>query len=415
MLQFFAHRVPTSSCAAFAVQLKMSDSSIVGGSASDAPAAVAVRRRKRPLVVNGPLRVYAVVACAGGLCGTFNGDVPSNWSKSSCTPLLVGLLVASAWALVRPGEDEDDECTSILRAAAQASSKAADTFGYIEYPIRAAAMFLRPLGFMAGSMRDILQAIGNEGMVVSPQGGNQVATQCTVADCMRRWTTMGAEIGTVLRIAPAAAYRMVVGRWRCVHSVVLTRKVNHARLLSRNEPSWRHLGRFLVASEARAPTQTLVVQRPQERTPRWSNALYIPELVLEWVEATMHVKRVEDIHKAAGSFAKIFARSAALPVGRLTANLKRVPAELLRRARVRVDCVSMALWREMWSSMCSKVADDGLPDLYLFTDASPQWRGLEMFASSVDVLHKGALTRRMLPMVFRWTKRSWMPKVRSSP
>ena len=71
------------------------------------------------------------------------------------------------------------------------------------------------------------------------------------------------------------------------------------------------------------------------------------------------------------------------------------PYNMLRKARIKVDCVAMLLWRLFWSkirltSLC----------LYLWIDASPQRRGLEFLATSWDAFTVGAFRfRRKLPAI----------------
>eukprot|EP00959_Pyramimonas_sp_CCMP1952_P082536 1724624-Pyramimonas_sp.AAC.1 len=70
--------------------------------------------------------------------------------------------------------------------------------------------------------------------------------------------------------------------------------------------------------------------------------------------------------------------------------------ETLRRSRVRLDCVAMLLTRTLLRQMGRE------HNMYLFTDSSPQWMGLELFASSYDMISysEGAthFTRRLLPV-----------------
>lgn len=62
------------------------------------------------------------------------------------------------------------------------------------------------------------------------------------------------------------------------------------------------------------------------------------------------------------------------------------------------DCTAMLYFRLLWASMFS---DPGVGHLsvYLFTDASPQWRGLELYASTIEMFDGGTFLRRLLPMI----------------
>lgn len=84
----------------------------------------------------------------------------------------------------------------------------------------------------------------------------------------------------------------------------------------------------------------------------------------------MHMNSVSNIHQVAESFAKIFAKARGVRIADLTDRTHLVPAEVLRRARVRLDSVCMVLSREVWSPMY-KLANAGAPNLFLLTDTSP--------------------------------------------
>lgn len=118
-------------------------------------------------------------------------------------------------------------------------------------------------------------------------------------------------------------------------------------------------------------------------------------------QALRDVKR--NMHSTAKGFAKLFARRGPQTRVQLYDSLEWVHAGCLRQARVRLDCVCMNLFRLFWASLCIT-----LVDIYLFADGSPQWRGLELFAASMD-LHicdgpSVGITRRLLPCVSlpRW-------------
>ena len=71
--------------------------------------------------------------------------------------------------------------------------------------------------------------------------------------------------------------------------------------------------------------------------------------------------------------------------------------ELLRLSRVRLDLVAMLIWRHLWRRLMPESCS--ATNLYLWADASPQKRGIELFAASVDVL-SGYLSRRwLLPVI----------------
>ena len=66
----------------------------------------------------------------------------------------------------------------------------------------------------------------------------------------------------------------------------------------------------------------------------------------------------------------------------------------MRLARVRLDTVAMLVHRHFWQSLVwAEVA------IHIWCDASPQWRGFELFAASFDLLAPGFCQRRAFPFI----------------
>lgn len=249
---------------------------------------------------------------------------------------MVGFICASAWHLAHRGAEEGGSCHRSLRAAARRSPRAQEeTWGYIEYPIKAIAALARPQCLANHIVTSILQALADEAVVsplVSGSGGPEQRIVRTLVD---EWRRVGATVGDVVRIAPAAANQMLTGGFQCMRSIIITERVNRANMLRNNEPSRRQLSNFLAAAKresTEAPTCSTLALPAAPKEPKWANALYLPELVIDWVEASMHVKTLRNIHQAALSFGKIFAKAYDAPIADLTGPLQWVPAELLRRA-----------------------------------------------------------------------------------
>jgi hypothetical protein len=101
---------------------------------------------------------------------------------------------------------------------------------------------------------------------------------------------------------------------------------------------------------------------------------------IEWVDATRHQKSLRRTPHVKKAWSHLFAkgRDAARALQAVAGN---VAYEQLRLARVRIDITCMVLFREYFRG----IPRDRL-DIYIFTDGSPQWRGLEMIASSFDMV-----------------------------
>ena len=71
--------------------------------------------------------------------------------------------------------------------------------------------------------------------------------------------------------------------------------------------------------------------------------------------------------------------------------------DMLLKARTQMDLDCMMIWRQYFL-----IFDFETTFFYLSIDAGPQWRGKELFASSIDVLHFGEpflFQRRLMPQI----------------
>lgn len=119
--------------------------------------------------------------------------------------------------------------------------------------------------------------------------------------------------------------------------------------------------------------------------------------MIDWIAATRDIKSLRKIRRTTAAYSKLFARSARIQSAQLLAGLRQLGPELIRKSRVRLDAVAMLLAREAFEKTCDN--HDGLPYLYLYADASPQERGLEMFGASWDIVSAEGIERRLFPLV----------------
>ena len=96
------------------------------------------------------------------------------------------------------------------------------------------------------------------------------------------------------------------------------------------------------------------------------------------------------------AFAKLFARKSSESRSELLDRLDAVSPSTLQRSRVRVDCLAMFVFQKF---LLASLKQLGTADFYLYCDGSPQWRGVEVFASSMDVIIDGFLMKLLLPLV----------------
>ena len=183
-----------------ACRMASSDESIVVDEAPEPPPTRPHRRqRQRPL--EGPLRVYLVVVCADGLFQGFRGDVPEGWAQAEGASLIVGALLAAAWALVGVEHEPGQVGREYQRRQALRTSRAACQ-GFVEYPIKAAAMLTRPVEVAEGTMRALLGLIES---VSARFSSSDSSTEGLAGRTMGHVWTSGWQLGP--RLAQSFAWR----------------------------------------------------------------------------------------------------------------------------------------------------------------------------------------------------------------
>ena len=207
----------------------------------------------------------------------------------------------------------------------------------------------------------------------------------------KRWSP------AVVEVPVDEAWGTIVQEHVVLRSVCVTQRTDRSRLIFPACPSKKLLRGWL---RTLAPDDRNL--HPVEDIPRTSMARLPlsstdPHLILDWLEATSHLKDLKKKDEATSSWARLFSRASDQNRYSLEADVEHVDSTVLRRARVRLDISAMIAFRLLFNCMFKQDAEN--VQLYLYCDASPQWRGLELFSSSVDMYDGTAFTRRLMPCV----------------
>ena len=267
-----------------------------------------------------------------------------------------------------------------------ASISRGNLYGYIQYKV---LRFWK----LAASIA-VPNVCDSAAILRSAAGASVVGTSQTLGLVVREWRL--SHGGRIPRQLPVVSLcrrlAMAVSSlgWEVIHVVALTQKVNRDRLLN-NAPS-----RF-VCSRLRSLVPRPMAKRLSTSAEAARNFQGAPaDLVLDWLDASENCRNIRNcLSKTSKSFAKLFARRGSQSQSTLLRELEYVHSDCLRKARVRLDCVCMNLFRFFWASL-----DIANVDIHLFADGSPQWRGLELFAVSADFCFgEGQIIRKLLPCV----------------
>jgi len=334
-----------------------------------------------------------IVSSASGFWS--RGQLPvgaaPEWALAPDGAVLLGVALVE-WQLTAT-RDEVSEHRGRMRMLADRMSRGM-CLGYLDYTVIEMARLVHPepvnLVEANASPRGLLRRLA----AAAVDGDAQSCSE--VVDGWHRSPRMA-----TMSLAPALAAALVMLQWTCMHCVQLTRRTHRSRMVPGNLISKRCMRAFIARASGdpgfQGPNDEMISSRGNWRS-RLRAGQLDPQLVLEWVDASAYLRDLRKSFAAASSFARVFAHTGLVEHAKLIAALPIVSSELLRQARIRVDIVAMFVFRR-WFASLRKSPDAGRVVIHLYCDASPQWRGLEMFASSFELAFGDTVLRRLFPLV----------------
>lgn len=363
------------------------DSEWGGVSDEGSPARCVVERRVRNL---GTLTVFLIVACAGALLGTWKPPAGFAVDHPDEARLVVGAVVGR-WCLVPSLPDSDDRFSNLLFE--RATQEARHTvLGYIVYERLQSIILQCPERLIQGILpHHLADTLGN--LLAVPSGDVAAGEVRAVSDWFRIWGEQLKPVGYHISLfTPWVAHQVVCSTGKYFYCRAVSERMRRSKLLT-SHPGKKTFKLFksLAVGLVRAPAA------PPAKRLKELASMIPADLVIDWVRASLYIKNIKKADEACDAFARILARSGLQTRAELMCGLQRVNREVLRRARVRVDCCDMLLWREFFRTL-----DLSTLDIFIFVDGSPQYRGLEMFATTLDLFISGSIpfhVRLLLPVI----------------
>lgn len=346
------------------------------------------QRTARPAL--GKVRIFIIVAAvSGGLWHQRLGDAGA--ADIGDNDVVVGLVAAQwAWAAARTAALDPME--ERMRASERRSTQAQAMFGYLRYivleAIRVAPVPMPDSGGGGSKVTGLL--MGLRGDRSCPGGPSSTST---VRQFLLHWQGRGAALERgLVRLVPLLARAVVAGCF-VMHVVLVTRRTQRSRFLVRGDPSRRRLAALLHHARG------VPVRRARGDGPDTKRSLRIFDaaLLCDWLETTNYIKDIRKTASAAFAWARLFSRRLEQTPQQLMQSLALTSYETLRRARVRLDAVSMLTFRQYIRALPDDI------NLFVYADASPSLKGIEMFSVSLDIHHFSEgehwFERRLMPIV----------------
>ena len=211
----------------------------------------------------------------------------------------------------------------------------------------------------------------------------------TLRDLAVEWCGARFRCPSPFLLCPTLAAGVCFLRWPLLHVVAFAGKLNRRRVIG-GYPSGTSVARFRQSLAAAAAGQQGAPQPEpvREGLNPWGGMSALQ--ILKWVDFTSYIKNLNDSQKAAAACARLLFAERPESLLHVMRRDDIINKETLRKARVRTDLVAMQVFRQLYPQL-------ERPVFYVWTDSSPQWKGLEYCASSFDTYNAGAFKRRLLP------------------
>lgn len=243
-----------------------------------------------------------------------------------------------------------------------------------------------------------------EQVVVRTPRQQEEGRATVLGEPLARWRMSAGDGVSVVQavLAPTAARRVARGVWDCLNVVAITARINRRLLLIPERPTALRLKNFADCAPA-TPTSSNIAEAAAaaddlEGCPAWPKHMHHPSLVLEWLTSSSFVRDQRKTEEAAKSLCRILERSTRIPKEVPAKDMPKVNNETLRLARAWAGVFVMMLWRLAFAETFQS-EDLSKVHIFLFSGASPQWRGVEVFCSSFDLVKGDRVQRRLMPFV----------------
>eukprot|EP00959_Pyramimonas_sp_CCMP1952_P474886 9503901-Pyramimonas_sp.AAC.1 len=354
---------------------------IDGGDVSDDPQAAVVPRRMRAEVPGRRRAIFLLVVCNAALFPNWcPPDFRGEPVEAIGSVFLSGAVLAE-WTLTSDAENDE---MIYMDSIARKMVSAREVYGNVFYLAVETLELLHRLEVDDPRNLNPMQLIAQAGDALADRS---LGGQCSFGNCITEWLRDVRHRIFSIRVCPRLCAATLQKRWQVFHAVAVTRKINRDRLFG--GPSPAELSKFRSEVDALARVQHCGVV---QRRAHFITAIPVA-IILDWLWASRHLKDAANINDAKRDWVRVFSSSADTRAAMLE-DSSVMNRETLRRARVRLDCVAMLLTRAFFANI---PADH--TNLYIFCDGSPQHRGLELFASTLDVHLPGHHRRILLPML----------------
>lgn len=337
------------------------------------------RKRDAAVTTVGSYILVLIVSSAAGTAGLWHGcgncGIASDDSLQQCPAGHAIALALTRWTFYEHGHTKIPK--PLLRLE-RLRSRAQDHYGFIGYPLCAIARFEQP--FHVDSEMSARQLMDQVCLLHARSYDFDINAwadaACALQELVAQWQTR-----FVMHSIPTFIKRQIYHEWisfvllflpAVFHIVSISLKVARNRLFGKT-PSRHSIKQLMTSSCAEG---RVVAAAPRVRC-GWEN-MHPIETILEWLNFGKYIKSQDNSWQATQAAARVLARSTGRSFKDVLGDARGCSGKVLRLARIKLDCLSLMLFRLMFRNL-TNIA------IYIYLDSSPQTRGHELFAASFEV------------------------------
>ena len=360
----------------------------------DVAVAVPVRNRRssRPVATVGRWVLCILLCLSNGLWSQIR--LPA--SLAELTPLTADCIVGvslTRWKFVSRASC-DAACPSwLLDAEYHRSRYARVHHGFLLYEIKHLAKLAQEIPIPKDSSCKELIALIRGALAYEYDYVNSCWLPCTpLGDIVSSWQE---PIEYTLRavskaFSPQYIVSVMSQSYMPLHLCNVGSRMKRNRLINPRDPSKTVLQSLIASSSSVVASASAMFRQGH---PEAMNA----SLIIDWLASSSYIEQQRNIWAAAKTFYSVLAKHKGIPLQQLIGTLKPPNGEVLRFARVKLDCVQSLMFRDIFKSMPDNM------DIFLYIDSSPQVRGNELFACSFEIFNRqdGSwwFLRRYMPLL----------------
>ena len=266
-----------------------------------------------------------------------------------CSGKVIGLAL-SRWVFEEPNSLSAD--FDFLASRERQRIGPRDIFGFLSYPIIEFAKLASPFHLSVSRLQQIQALCSQHGFEYDFSSSAFTSAAHRLQDVVDTWLSRHAVRKAprlcIVELSPGMV-QSVLTKPRIVHIIAVTKRVHKRRLLCRAELTPRMIQK-LRESCSGLHRDAITTIRSAATRKVWKGMLDV-RMVLDWLDASLEVRNVRHLNRAALKFAAVFASANSLRATTILGHLKPANFQTIRSARIKLDAVACNLFRQLWERL----------------------------------------------------------------